>query len=250
MHILLAPAKTMKDLAPGRKVSGTTVPVFEDRAVAIARDLAGYTVEELQLILGVNREIAVENYLRYKDFGDQARQRPAALLYDGIVFKKAGLDEMDDRQLTEANHDLSICSFLYGLLRPLDVISPYRLEGKVELTCTGGKTMFDYWRPLLTDVLIERVGMSGGTLVNLASNEMRQLFDWRRVTRTINVVSPTFGVMRDGKPRSVTVYAKMCRGAMTRFILQNKIDRPEGLADFDYEGFRLRDAAGWSFVLD
>lgn len=249
MHILLAPAKSITDLAPERRVPHTTRPVFEENAMAIARDLAQYNVDELQHILGVGRSIAVENYMRYKDFGNPATQRPAALLYDGIVFKKLGLSTMSDEKLSDANTRLSVCSFLYGLLRPLDMISPYRLEGKVELPCTGGQTMFDYWRPLLTDELIRRVNASGGVLVNLASNEMRRLFDWARVTRELRVVSPSFGVMSDGRVRTVTVYAKMCRGAMARYILENKIDRPEDLAGFDYEGFRLTDAGKWTFVV-
>jgi len=240
----------MADTAPGRRLPFTSMPEFEAQALEIARDMAGYTVEELCDMLGVNREIAAETYLRYKDFGDPARQRPAAFSYDGIVFKKLGLGTMPDDLLAYADSRLSICSFLYGLLRPMDVISPYRMEGRVELRCTDGRPLFEFWRPLLTDALIARVKASGGILCNLASNEMRALFDWRRVTREVEVVSPSFKVMRDGKPRSVTVYAKMCRGAMARYIIENKIDRPEGLADFDYEGFRLWDAPTVTFVSD
>lgn len=158
-------------------------------------------------------------------------------------------ENFSDDDLAYANSRLTICSFLYGMLRPLDLINPYRLEGNVELPCTGGKTMFEYWRPLLTDTLIEAVKASGGTLVNLASAEMKGLFDWKRVMKETHVVTPSFKVLKDGKERNVTIYAKMCRGEMARYILKNHVNDPAGLAGFEYEGFRLHDPDTFTFLV-
>ena len=102
--------------------------------------------------------------------------------------------------------------------------------------------MFEYWRPLLTDTLIDAVKASGGTLVNLASAEMKGMFDWKRVVKETKVVTPVFKILKDGKERTVTIYAKMCRGEMAKYILANRIEDPAELAGFDFEGFRLHDS--------
>ena len=97
--------------------------------------------------------------------------------------------------------------------------------------------MFDYWKPLLTDVLIDSVKASGGLLVDLASSEMRRLFNWRKVAREVDVVRPEFYVSKGGRLKTIVIYAKMCRGAMTRYLLQNRIDNADKLKSFDFEGF-------------
>lgn len=88
----------------------------------------------------------------------------------------------------------------------------------------GGITMFDYWKPLLTDYFIEEIKKRGGILVNLASGEMKDLFDWKRVESEVRVVTPDFQVWKGGKLKTVVIYAKMCRGEMVRHIIKNRID--------------------------
>ena len=103
-------------------------------------------------------------------------------------------------------------------------------------------TMFDYWKPLLTDVLIDAVKADGGVLLNLASNEMKRLFDWRKVARAVKVISHEFYVSKDGKLKTVVVYAKMCRGAMARYAVTNRVDGADGLKAFAFEGFSYSEA--------
>ena len=136
-----------------------------------------------------------------------------------------------------AQQHLLITSFLYGLLRPLDSIQNYRLEGNVRLPEHERKTMFEYWHPLLTDYFIDAIRQQGGILVNLASGEMKDLFDWEKVCREVQVITPEFYTLKNGKPTTVVIYAKMCRGEMTRFILKNRIAHPEQLKEFEWEGF-------------
>lgn len=238
----------MNDEFPSRVVEGTTLPRFQSNAEMIARELSGYTVDELQHLLKVNRSIAVDNHIRYKNFDIAATRHPAGFMYDGMVFKRLQFENFSDDDLLYSNSRMTICSFMYGMLRPLDLINPYRLEGNVELPCTQGKTMFEYWRPILTDTLIDAVKSSGGILVNLASAEMKGLFDWKRVVREVRVITPEFKIMRDGKMRNVTIYAKMCRGEMSRYILLNRISDQSGLLDFEYDGFRLFDAESLTFL--
>ena len=102
--------------------------------------------------------------------------------------------------------------------------------------------MFDYWKPLLTDFFIGEIKRNGGVLVNLASGEMKDLFDWKRVCREVRVVTPEFYTWKNGKLVVVTVYAKMCRGEVTRFILRNRIECPDELKRFEWEGFTYDEA--------
>ena len=217
MQILIACAKLM-DAKGVPALKFATKPTFEREALHNAAQLSQYSVDELQQMLKVMRGVA--------------------MIYDGMVFKKLDLASFTDGELLYANDHLNICSFLYGLLRPLDSINPYRLEGNVELPDNGGVTMTDYWQPILTDYLIAKVKADDGILVNLASEEMKSLFDWKKVSSELTVVSPEFKVDKNGKLRTIVIYAKMCRGAMSRYILKNRITDINSLSSFTYGGFR------------
>jgi cytoplasmic iron level regulating protein YaaA (DUF328/UPF0246 family) len=122
------------------------------------------------------------------------------------------------------------------MLRPLDKISLYRMEGNIEY---NGDTIFNFWKPRLTDLLIDSVKADDGILVNLASEEMKSLFDWKRVSAEVKVIEPEFMVQKNGKLKTIVVYAKSCRGAMTRFIIKNRPTQPAELQSFEYEGFHF-----------
>ena len=162
---------------------------------------------------------------------------PAVCAYTGTVFKRILPKDFSAEDFRYAQEHLRITSFLYGLLRPLDGIKPYRLEGDVRLPEKGGISMFDYWKPLLTDYFIEEIKNCGGVLINLASAEMKDLFDWKQVEQEVRVITPEFQVWKAGQPKTVVIYAKMCRGEMTRFIVKNRLECPEELKSFSWEGF-------------
>ena len=155
-------------------------------------------------------------------------------------FSAADLERLKDFSEDDfryAQEHMRITSFLYGLLRPLDGIKPYRMEGDIRLPERGGMTMFDYWKPLLTDYFIADIKRQGGILVNLASGEMRDLFDWKRVEEEVRVITPEFQVWKGGQLKTIVIYAKMCRGEMLRYIIKNRIENPEDLKAFTWEGF-------------
>lgn len=247
MQILIGCAKIMTGRAP-REILGCTTPMFQKEANTIAALLADYTPEQLMAMLRCNKGIANENWLRYRDFGNPDTLCPAAFSYDGMVFQKLAPETMSDSDLAYANEHLMIGSFLYGLLRPLDLVSPYRLEGDVELPDNGHVSMFDYWKPRLIDYFIDRINADDGVLVNLASAEFKRLFDWKQVARELKVITPDFKVVKDGKPKNVTIYAKMCRGAMSRWILQNRITNLADLRHFSYEGFNYIN--DWNYICE
>lgn len=237
MLTFISCAKTMA-LRCSVTVPQITVPHFEQEAVESALEMSQYTTAELERILRVNAKIAAENRLRYHDFcSEDNRPMPAVCAYTGAVYKRIFPEDFAAGDFLYAQEHLRITSFLYGLLRPLDGIKPYRLEGNVCLPEKGGISMFDYWKPLLTDFFIAEIKRLGGVLVDLASGEMKELFDWKRVEREVRVVTPEFQVWKNGQLKTVVIYAKMCRGEMVRYIIKNRIECTDGLRNFAWEGF-------------
>ncbi|MDE5554916.1 MAG: YaaA family protein, partial [Muribaculaceae bacterium] len=202
MQILLAPAKLMIDNPADCPINGVRTPIFQSEADHIAAAMCDYNVDQLADMLHVNKELAVSTHQRYNDFFDTATRRAAIGRYDGIVFKNIDAESLTPEQLDFADKHVNICSFLYGLLRPLDLINPYRLEGDVTLPAIGGISIFDYWKPRLTEELIRRVKADDGILVNLASNEMQKLFDWKRVKKELTVITPSFKIETLGMLRT------------------------------------------------
>ena len=248
MHILLAPAKTMIAGVPMPDGVSFSLPHFRRRAAMLASEMGRYTPAELASMLKISLRLAAGAYRWYKDFPVAETLRPAALSYDGIAFKYLGFGSLSPGDMEWANRRLTICSFLYGMLRPLDLINPYRLEGKVILPATDPATVIESWRPLLTDRLIEDVRADGGLLLNLASDEMKGFFDWKRVTAEVRVVTAAFKLGEPGRLRTSSVYAKMCRGAMARYVIANRLNDLSRLASWDFNGFRLIDSTDTSMT--
>ena len=239
MLVLLSCAKTMSETSKV-KAPLNTVPRFQKEASEIALQMSQFSVDELERLLRVNAKIAVENYKRYQVFhAEGTPELPALLAYTGTVFKRLNAKDFSKEEFEYAQEHLRLTSFCYGLLRPLDVIRSYRLEGDVVLPELGNQTMFSYWQSRLTDIFIEDIKNAGGILCNLASDEMKSLFDWKRVEKEVRVITPGFQVWKNGKWASVVIYIKMSRGEMTRFVLKNKIENPEELNHFSWEGFEF-----------
>jgi len=250
MQILLACAKIMNNNVDVRTPE-VSEPRFQKEAEHFALLMSQRSVEELMDMFHCSRQIAIENKIRYERFFASEERMPAILAYFGQAYKCLNAQTLNDDDFHYAQQHLWMTSFLYGLLRPFDMIHTYRMEGKVELE---GKTMFQHWKSILTDILIDSVKADDGILVHLATEEMQHLFDWRRVVKELNVIQPQFLVMKNGKLKSVTVYAKSCRGAMTRYIIKNQLKHPKDLCHFEYEGFEYKSELGDAnhpyFVID
>ena len=214
----------------------TTEPQFEILAMEKAAVLARFSDVALMEMLKVNDKIASRTVEQYQLIHNgEAEQIPALAAYTGAVFKRIAPQSFDFDDWKFAQDHLRIMSSLYGMLRPLDRISAYRLEATASLN--GKETVAETWRPLLTDNFIALVNQSGGVLLDLASEEMRLLLDWPKVCAAVRTVKVDFYERRAGKLKSVTMYAKMCRGEMTRYVIRNRIDNPEDVKAFLWDGF-------------
>jgi cytoplasmic iron level regulating protein YaaA (DUF328/UPF0246 family) len=231
-------------------ISFATKPTFQSQANDNAMQMLDYSVEELSDMLHINKDIALENWKRFRTFHDNSTLQPAVFCYDGMVFQRLAPETFTDNDLQYANNHLLISSFLYGLLRPLDMINKYRLEGNVTLPKNNSKSMFDFWKPILTDWFINKIKADDGILINLASDEMRNLFDWKRIKEEVKVITPIFKVDKNGKLKTIVIYTKMCRGAMARYIIKNRITNIDELKSFEYEGFSIDDSnEEWNYIL-
>ena len=230
MHIILSPAKTMAGTSKIKAPAGTT-PRFNQEAIEIALHMAQYPAEELGRMLKLSPKLMMESYHRFQNF-HSAEEEPlqALLAYTGVV---------------------SIC---YGLLRPLDLIKPYRMEYDVKLPELGEGNMYIYWRARQTEPLIEEVKADDNLLINLGSMDLQPSFDWKKVEQSVRVITPDFKVWKNGKAETIVIYAKMARGQMTRYIVKNRITNPDALKDFTWEGFRYREDISsennWIFLQD
>ena len=189
-------------------------PSFIEEARHIALSMTEFTAGEAAGMLHVNPQIAARTGLQFRAFHDEGTTdfRPYLPTRNGVQAHRP--QDFTTEDWTYAQSHPFITSFLYGLLRPADRIRNYRLEGR---KAAGRRPhLFAYWRARLTDTFISAIRQQGGILVNLASAEMKNLFDWTRHPE-VRVVTPDFYTYKGGRLSTVVVYAKMCRGEMTRF---------------------------------
>lgn len=241
MLIILSPAKTMDMTEKTVKIQPTT-PLFEQDAESLAKVMRQYSVEELEKLLKISETLAKENYQRYQHFDAPDNPAvPAILAYNGSVFKSMNPSAFSEPDFSYAQDHLRIISTMYGIVRPLDKIKAYRIAYPLKLKGMGGKSLYDYWQPKLTAPLIKDVRKAGGILVNLASLDVLGSLNMEMLKQEVKVITPEFQEERDGKYETIRTYAKLARGVMTRYILTNRIEKPEQLKEFEWERFRFNE---------
>ncbi|MEQ6203092.1 peroxide stress protein YaaA [Sulfitobacter sp. HNIBRBA2951] len=238
MLVVISPAKKL-DWAE-RDVETTTPDFLSDAAslVDTARDLS---VNDLKSLMSLSENLATLNrdrFATYVDAPDADLTRPAALAFAGDTYQGLEADSLDADEMAFAQDHLRILSGLYGVLRPLDAIQPYRLEMGSRLKTARGKNLYDYWGTTLSEALNTQGAAVGATeLVNCASQEYFGAVDLKALN--LRVITPQFMEDKgDGKgPKIVSFYAKKARGAMARFMVQKRITQAEGILDFDIGGY-------------
>ncbi len=238
MLVVISPAKRL-DWAE-RDVA-VTQPDFQEDALRLAKAARGLTLGDLKKLMGLSDDLARLNRDRFQAFEAEPAAdttRPAALAFAGDTYQGLEAASLDTDELTYAQDHLRILSGLYGLLRPLDAIQPYRLEMGSKLKTRRGGNLYDYWRDGLSKALNAQAKVTGSdVLVNCASQEYFGAVDLK--TLKLRVVTPQFMEDKgDGKgPKIVSFFAKKARGAMARYIVQHRLTNADGLKDFDSGGY-------------
>lgn len=240
MLIILSPAKTM-DMSPIKNVETGTFPQFNNDAEFIASKMRNYSREQLQLLLQISNKLTDINYERYQQFDDiSCPVKQAILAYTGSVYQHIDPTTFTAKDYQYAQEHLRIISTLYGLIRPLDLIKAYRIAFKIKLKGLKENNLYDYWLSKLTQPLIQDVQKNGHILINLASLDVLGALDMERLQKETRVITPEFKELRNGKYETIRTYAKMARGEMTRYILKKRIESPENLKKFKWDGFIYR----------
>ncbi|MBR9652927.1 peroxide stress protein YaaA [Thalassovita aquimarina] len=248
MLIVVSPAKKI-DTTPVEGITPTQ-PQFADRAeelAGVARDLS---VDDLMKLMHISEKLGKLNAERFRDFGEM-EAKPAALAFAGDTYVGLEAGTLEDDEMAWAQDHFRILSGLYGLLRPLDEIQPYRLEMGSRLQNPKGKNLYEYWGGDIAEALNAQAADIGtDTLINCASQEYFGAVDLNALK--LRVITPVFMEEKAGVPKIVSFYAKRARGAMARFIIQRRLIDPEAIRDFDTGGYRfnpdLSEGDRWVFL--
>ena len=237
MLFVISPAKTL-DFTPVPDVASTRPAFLKDTAelAQVARKL---TRADLRRLMDISEKLAELNVDRFQQLDVKCRDGvQAAFAFAGDVYDGLRARELDETALAYAQDHLRILSGLYGLLRPLDCIQPYRLEMGIALPTKRGGNLYDFWGDRIAKALKKAAeGHADRTLVNLASQEYFGAVDARAVK--LPVLSCSFRDVKEGKARVLAFYAKKARGEMARFAIDQRLDQVEGLKDFRAMGYRF-----------
>jgi uncharacterized protein len=250
--IVLSPAKRLDFSEPAADLPASERRFLEDTA-SLARTAKRQTRADLRRLMSISETLADLNHARFKAFDPEATETgvQAGFAFAGDVYEGLKARELNTSALAFAQNHVRILSGLYGLLRPLDRIQPYRLEMGTRLKTRRGGNLYDFWGERISQCLnADADGMADPTLVNLASQEYFGAVDAKALT--LPVVTPHFREQKDGESRIISFFAKKARGSMTRFAIDERIDRAEDLKSFTRDGYAFDKAASsetdWVFV--
>jgi cytoplasmic iron level regulating protein YaaA (DUF328/UPF0246 family) len=249
MLLVISPAKTLDYSHP--EYSAHTQPDFTSEVKDLVGVLRKKSASQISKLMHLSDSLSILNEERYQTFmetfsPDNSKQ--AILAFKGEVYAKMEADTFSAADLEFAQQHLRILSGLYGLLKPLDLIQPYRLEMGTKLKTKKGNSLYDYWGTKISKAL--NAASQGRTLVNLASQEYFKAVD--KKTLKMPVITIHFKENREGSYQVVGFFAKQARGLMTRYAIQNRITDPEQLKVFQEDGYefaeRLSSAQDWIFI--
>ena len=230
MKIIISPAKKMMN---EDTIGYTSLPCFLNKSEILAEYLSSISFEELKKLLACNDNIAALNYERYKHLDLLKDLSPAILSYDGIQYKYMAPQVFEKSCFEYVDKNLRIISGFYGMLKPFDGITPYRLEMQAKLKTDFCKNLYDFWG---SDIYNE-LTRDDDLIINLASSEYS-----KTVTKYANnktkIITCVFGEDIDGIIKEKGVYVKMARGETVRFMAENNIEQPEDIKNFDRLGFK------------
>lgn len=237
MKIVISPAKTLdyKTTLPTEKA---TQPQFLEQTAKIDRKLSRMSRREISELMGISDSLAELNHSRYQEFEKDHspnNSRQAIYAYAGDVYRGIDAYSIPVQKIDFLQENLRILSGFYGILKPLDLIQPHRLEMGTNLPLNRKKNLYEIWQKKVTSFLSSEMEKEE-VLVNLASKEYFKAVDSEKLRRKI--ITPVFKDLKNGKLKIISIYAKVARGAMVRYIVDTGTEAVEDLKGFDYEGYR------------
>jgi cytoplasmic iron level regulating protein YaaA (DUF328/UPF0246 family) len=252
MLLVISPAKTLDfETAPVTKVYSQ--PRFLKQSQQLIDELQNLSVQDVATLMKLSDKLAGLNVARFQTWQtpfdlDNAKQ--AVLAFKGDVYTGLDTDSLDESDLEFAQQHLRILSGLYGVLKPLDLIQAYRLEMGTKFTNEKGKDLYQFWGNTIRESLESE--LTDGVLINLASNEYFKAAQAKKLNAKI--ITPVFKDLKNGQYKIISFYAKKARGLMSRYIIQQRIEDPEQIKQFDTDGYRFSNEMSsgddWVFIRD
>lgn len=242
MLVILSPAKTL-DFESPVPVEDYARPIFPEMAAQLMNSLKKLSQDELGRLMKISPALAGLNTIRHQHWQqahhpDNSRQSIYA--FKGEVYNGLNARQFDKDAMQFAQQHLHILSGLYGILRPLDLIQPYRLEMGTKLNNQAGKTLYQYWNGKIAQKLQEHATQTGSnTLINLASNEYFKAV--KKDAHHMEIITPVFKELKNDSYKVISVYAKKARGLMSAYIIRNRITAPAKLKNFNEAGYMYDD---------
>ncbi|MGA8854627.1 MAG: peroxide stress protein YaaA [Christiangramia sp.] len=238
MKIVVSPAKTL-DYESKLPTTRGTQPEFLETAVKLNRKLSRQTKKEISSLMSISDKLADLNYTRYQEFEEEHNKknsRPAMYAFNGDVY--TGLDSytIPTDKLDKLQDTLRILSGMYGILRPLDLMQPYRLEMGTSIGIERNDNLYEVWKKKVTGYLNDELE-DGELFLNLASNEYFKAVDTKKLK--VPVIAPVFKDFKNGKLKIISFFAKKARGSMVRYIIDKDCKTLDDVKGFDYDGYRF-----------
>lgn len=254
MLTLLSPAKSLDFETPLPAGVAPTQPQLLERSEDLVEQARKLSAQDLKDLMGISDALAELNVARFRNFSTPftpENARPAIYAFNGDVYTGFDVKTLDAETVAFAQDHVRILSGLYGVLRPLDLMQPYRLEMGVAFRTPQAKTLYGYWGDTITNVINEHLaGHDSRVVINLASQEYFGAVQPKKLEAP--VITPLFKERRGNQLKVISFSAKKARGMMARYLCENRIDRPEGLKDFAEDQYRfnpaLSDENTWVFV--
>ena len=238
MKIIISPAKSL-DYETTLPTERFTSSAFMKQSRILNKVLKQQSPKDLSELMHISDNLAQLNWKRNKAFKTPftpENSRPAIYAFNGDVYQGIDAYTIPEAKLDALQDQLRILSGLYGYLKPLDLVQPYRLEMGTSLQVEDYKNLYDFWKPTLTQSLNKELE-KGELLINLASKEYASAIDFKKLKAT--TITPEFKDYKDGKLKIISFYAKKARGLMVRYILDTNATTIDDLKGFDYEGYKL-----------
>ncbi|MBM3617197.1 MAG: peroxide stress protein YaaA [Alphaproteobacteria bacterium] len=252
MLLLLSPSKT-QDFTNARTVKGLkpSAPALLKESLELLKPLKKLSASDLQGLMSISEKLAALNHARFKAFSadfTETNSKPAVFAFKGDVYDGLDADSLTDADLKFAQQHLRMLSGFYGILKPFDLMQPYRLEMGTKLANPRGKDLYAFWGERLTETLNAELAKSGkDTVVNLASQEYASAIQPKAING--NWVNVHFKEEKAGQLKVIGLFAKRARGAYARQIIRERIDTPEKLITFKKDGYRFRESLSTPFDL-
>ncbi|MCU4386875.1 peroxide stress protein YaaA [Acinetobacter haemolyticus] len=238
MLALISPAKTL-DYTTALPTDTYTQPRLLEQSQQLIDVCRKLSASEIASLMTVSEKIANLNVERFRDWNadfDFSNARQALFAFKGDVYTGLDAYHLKDQDIDFAQQHLRMLSGLYGLLRPLDLMMPYRLEMGTKLKNTRGHNLYEFWGSIITDQINQDLAdINSKVLVNLASDEYYKSVNEKKIQAEI--IKPVFLDQKNGKYKVISFYAKKARGLMARYLIENKLSRVEQLKAFDSEGY-------------